>query len=149
MVEKLDTLSELEGGCVCGAVRFTATALPLRITICHCTWCQRRTGTAFGTECVFPVEQVRVEGGPLRSYRHISDISGRWIEQDFCSSCGSNIGLRLEALSDIRSISIGCFDSHAWMDGAEIPVRHVFTRSKLPLSEIPDNVEAYEMHFRS
>jgi len=141
-------LSELKGGCVCGGVRFVTATLPLRVTICHCTWCQNRTGTAFGVECVFPLESVKLQGDSLRSYRHVSDISGRWVEQDFCSTCGSNIGLRLQAVPDIRSISIGSFDSRAWMDTPDIPIRHVFTRSKLSLSEIPDDVETFEMHFR-
>lgn len=148
MVKEMDAASDIEGGCVCGDVRFIATTLPLRVTICHCTWCQRRTGSAFGVECVFQLDKIKVEGSSLRSYRHTSDISGRWLEQAFCSSCGSNIGLRLEALPDIRSISIGCFDSKAWMDNPEVMVKHVFTRSKLDFSEIPDNVETHEMHFR-
>jgi hypothetical protein len=49
----LAPLIERNGGCVCGSIRFKATGEPLRVTICHCTWCQRRTGTAFGTEVVF------------------------------------------------------------------------------------------------
>ena len=138
----------LTGGCVCGQVRYVTRALPLRITICHCTWCQRRTGTGFGTECVFPLEDVRIEGDALRSFRHISDVSGRWIEQDFCSACGTNIGLRLQAVPAIRSLAIGSFDDRSWIESADIPVRHVFTRSRLPLSVIPDGVERHEMHFR-
>ena len=139
----------LRGGCVCGAVRYAAAGLPLRVTVCHCTWCRRRTGTAFGTECVFPVDAVRLEGASLRSYRHRSDVSGRWIEQDFCSACGSNVGLRLEAVPDIRSLGIGTFDDTEWFDTGRIAVRHVFTRSALPVCPPPHGAETYEAHFRS
>lgn len=141
-------LSSLAGGCVCGGVRYVTEGLPLRITICHCTWCQRRTGTAFGTECVFRLEAVSVQGEPLRSYRHRSDLTDRWVEQDFCSACGSNIGLRLEAVPELRSLSIGSFDDPRRIGLAEIPVRHIFTRSRLPVSSIPDGVECHELHFR-
>jgi len=144
----MGALTAIDGRCVCGNVRIFAKSLPSRITICHCDWCRRRTGTAFGTECVFAMDEIEVQGDSLRSYRHVSDISGRWLEQDFCSDCGSNIGLRLEAVPDIRSIAIGCFDNVEWMESSGVSVKHVFTRSKLPLSEIPDNVETYEMHFR-
>ena len=59
----LDQMQQ-SGGCVCGANRFMATGAPLRITICHCTWCQRRTGTAFGTEVVFDRSQVESRERP-------------------------------------------------------------------------------------
>ena len=138
----------LNGGCVCGDVRYSTDGPPARVTVCHCTWCQRRTGSAFGTECVFAMEAVRIEGASPRSYRHRSDVSGRWVEQDFCSTCGSNIGLRLEALPDIRSLSLGTFDDLAWLDAPGTIVRHVFTRSRLGISDIPDDVERFERHFR-
>ena len=141
---------QLTGGCVCGGVRYRTDGLPLRITICHCTWCQRRTGTAFGIEGVFPIERVAfVDDATLRSYRHRSDVSNRWLEQDFCAECGSAIGLRLEAVPEIRSLSIGSFDDRAWLDTASLPVRHVFTRSRLPFADIPSDAECYEMHFRA
>lgn len=142
-------MPDLLGGCVCGEVRYVAKGLPARITICHCKWCQRRTGTAFGTECVFMIGAVRIHGKSLRSYRHYSDLSGRWIEQDFCSVCGSNIGLRLEACPEIRSLAIGSFDDKSWIANPDVEVRHVFARSQLGLSLIPNDVERYEMHFRN
>lgn len=141
-------MAELAGGCVCGAVRFSTTGLPSRITICHCTWCQRRTGTAFGTECVFPVEEVKIDGEALRFYRHYSDESGRWIEQDFCSNCGTNIGLRLEAVPAIRSLSIGSFDDTSWVDTAGVTIRHVYARSQIGVVAIPDGAEIFDTHFR-
>ena len=142
-------MTDLTGGCLCAGVRYRTAGLPLRITICHCTWCRRRTGTAFGTECVFPVERVTITGASLRSYRDRSDVSGRWLEQDFCAACGSNIGLRLEAAPEIRSLSIGSFDDTTWLDTTGTTVRHVFTRSALPMVAFPDDAECYRMHFRA
>lgn len=120
----------LAGGCVCGDVRYSTDGAPLRITACHRAWCRRRTGSAFGVECVFPVEKVRVQGTALRSYRHHSDASGRWLERDFCSACGSNIGLLLEAVPDIRSLSIGSFDDLWWMDSSRNGRRSSGCRSR-------------------
>lgn len=68
------------GGCVCGEVRFVCSGEPERVTICHCLWCQRRTGTAFGVEVVFRNQNVAFSGITESSYRHISDESGRWLE---------------------------------------------------------------------
>jgi hypothetical protein len=68
-----------EGGCVCGLLRFAARGNPSRVTVCHCTWCQRRTGSAFGIGAVFPLERLELRG-PYRVYRHLSDESGRWLD---------------------------------------------------------------------
>ena len=139
---------ELTGGCLCGDVRYRTRGLPERITVCHCRWCQHRTGSAFGVECVFERGDVVLSGESLRAWRTRSDESGRWLEQDFCSRCGTNIGLRLEAAPTIRSIAAGSLDDPAWLDHADVPVRHVFMRSRTPLVEIPAHVERHEEHFR-
>ena len=140
--------NELTGGCLCGDVRYRTHGLPRRITVCHCRWCQHRTGSAFGVECVFGHGDVVVTGKSLRAWRARSDESGRWLEQDFCSACGTNIGLRLEAVPDIRSIAVGSFDDLSWLAGTDVQVRHVFVRSRTAFAEIPDHVERYEEHFR-
>ena len=67
------------GQCVCGSVRYVCIGEPERVTICHCLWCQRRTGTAFGIEVVFQEEKVTFSGLNPASYRHTSDESGRWL----------------------------------------------------------------------
>jgi len=135
------------GGCVCGSVRFTATGEPLRVTICHCTWCQRRTGTAFGTEVVFDSDQVDVTGQTAR-YRHISDQSGRWLDIEFCPRCGTNLGFTLEAAPGLRTLPAGAFDDPAWITAERYKIRHVFTRSRREWSDLSPLVETYEQHFR-
>lgn len=137
-----------EGGCVCGAVRYVAQGDPERVTICHCTWCQRRTGSAFGVEAVFKVENVTVLGDAQRVYRHISDESGRWLDQHFCARCGTNLGLTLEAVPGIRSIAAGTFDDPSWLKSEKIVFRHIYLRSTRNWAEVPEGVEKYEAHFR-
>lgn len=137
-----------EGGCVCGGVRYVVHGEPERVTVCHCTWCQRRTGTAFGVEVVFRSENVALEGETLRSYRHVSDESGRWLEQAFCSRCGSNLGFTLEAVPGIRTIAAGTFDDPSWISRDRYLFRYVFLRSARNWSSVPDGVEQYEAHFR-
>ncbi len=136
------------GGCVCGNIRYQISGEPLRVTVCHCTWCQRRTETAFGIESVFNIAQVIFLGGTPTKYRHISDVSGRWLDVEFCPQCGSNIGLTLELVQDIRSIAAGTLDNPSWINAGKFPFRHVFTRSHRNWSLIPNDVEIYEEHFR-
>ncbi len=138
-----------EGGCVCGHVRYSADGDPERVTICHCAWCQRRTGTAFGVEAVFRQEKVEIAAGSVQTYRHISDESGRWLDQQFCSNCGTNIGFTLEAVPGIRTIAAGTFDDPPWIDAAKHQFRHVFLRSAQNWSDVPEGVDKYEEHFRN
>lgn len=136
------------GGCVCGAIRFKAAGEPLRVTICHCTWCQRRTGTAFGTEVVFDDAQIGFTGAGMTRYRHVSDESGRWLDIQFCGRCGSNLGFTLEAAPGIRTLPAGAFDDPGWIRADRYKVRHVFLRSRREWSELSPLVETYERHFR-
>ncbi|MGE0575122.1 MAG: GFA family protein [Reyranella sp.] len=140
-------MTELGGGCVCGAVRFTATGEPLRVTICHCTWCQRRTGTAFGTEVVFNADQVTMAGKVSR-YRHVSDLSGRWLDVEFCPRCGTNLGFTLQAAPGLRTLPAGAFDEPRSISPERYPFRHVFVRSRRDWSDLSPLVETYEQHFR-
>lgn len=136
------------GGCVCGAIRFKTSGEPLRVTICHCTWCQRRTGTAFGTEVVFDGGQVEIAGQGITRYRHTSDESGRWLEVEFCGRCGSNLGFTLEAAPGLRTLPAGAFDDPGWIRADRYKTRHVYLRSRREWSDLSPSVETYEQHFR-
>lgn len=137
-----------EGGCVCGAIRFKAHGEPLRVTVCHCLWCQRRTGTAFGTEVVYPEDRVELTGETLATYRHVSDTSGRWLDVNFCIQCGSNLGFTLEAVQGIRTLPAGAFDAPDWISPQTQTFRQVFTRSRRDWPDVSPLVETHERHFR-
>jgi hypothetical protein len=138
-----------EGGCVCGSVRYRAVGAPARITICHCTWCQRRTGSAFGVAAVFQAEQIEATGSQPKIYRHVSDESGRWLDLHFCPNCGTNIGLTLEWVPGIFGVDGGTFDEPSWLDPERFDVRYVYRRSAQTWSSVPQGVELYEEHFRT
>jgi len=118
------------------------------VTICHCLWCQRRTGSAFGVEVVFEVGQIGINDEAITRYRHLSDESGRWLDQHFCCKCGSNIGFTLEAVPGIRTIAAGTFDDPSWLHADKYNRRHVYARTARDWANIPDDVERYEKHFR-
>lgn len=135
-----------EGGCLCGAVRFKTKGDPLRVTVCHCTWCQRRTGAAFAVEPIFEDNQVEIVGERSR-YRSVSDESGRWLELEFCPKCGTNIGFTLEWRPGARAIDAGTFDDPSWIRSDKHHFRHIFLRSAQSWYDVPDGVEKYEKHF--
>jgi len=140
--------AEHRGGCVCGAVRFTASGDPLRVTVCHCRFCQRRTGTGCGVEVVFRREQVAVAGEEIGRYRHVSDESGRWLDMEFCRRCGGNLGFNVEVAPDIRSLPAGAFDDPFWIRQDRLGFRHVFLRSRRDWADLSSHAEAFEAYFR-
>ncbi len=66
-----------EGGCFCGSIRYRTRGEPRRGLVCHCTFCQRLTGSAYVVEAIFLKEQVEITGGPIGTYEHRSDETGR------------------------------------------------------------------------
>jgi hypothetical protein len=58
---------KIKGGCLCGAVRYTAEADPTSATVCHCRDCQKFTGSAFAAPVRVPKEALTIEGTLKRS----------------------------------------------------------------------------------
>jgi hypothetical protein len=144
----LDDGVQRSGGCVCGEARFVARGEPLRVTVCHCAWCQRRTGTAFGTEVVFERAQVAMLGRPVSRYRHVSDESGRWLEVEFCARCGGHLGFTLQVAPALRTLPAGAFDDPGWITTERYPFVHVYARSRRDWADMASAVAVHEQHFR-
>jgi hypothetical protein len=137
-----------EGGCVCGAVRYRVHGAPLRVTVCHCTWCQRRTGSAFAVSAVFEQARFELTGRAPQIHRHRSDESGRWLDQHFCPDCGGQVGFTLEWVGGVFAVAAGTFDEPRWLDPVSCDFRYVYLRSAQCWSTLPEGVERYERHFR-
>src|SRR4051795_5768678 len=99
-----------EGGCLCGDIRYRVTGGPVRTSVCHCLYCQRRTGSACAVLPFFEAEQVEVLQGRPATWRHVSDESGRWLDNSFCPRCGTGVFLRVERLPGRVGIEGGSFD---------------------------------------
>lgn len=135
-----------EGGCLCGALRYVAKGDPARVTVCHCTWCQKRTGSAFAVEALFQHSQVEISG-EARTYRSVSDETGRWLDLTFCPNCGANIGFTFERLSGHRMIDCGTFDDPSWINPERFEFRYVFLRSAQCWSEVPEGAQTFDAFF--
>jgi hypothetical protein len=80
---------EIKGGCLCGAVRYTAEADPTSATVCHCRDCQKFTGSAFAALVRVTKEALTIEG-TLKTFSSLGG-SGNPILRHFCPECGSSI----------------------------------------------------------
>lgn len=114
-----------EGGCQCGAVRFTTSDTPVRAMACHCTSCKRRTGSPYGIGVYFNDSEITFNDAERATYRFQSDTTDRWLQNEFCVNCGSTISWTLEMRPGLRSIAGGSFDDPNWFDVAA----HIWTRS--------------------
>src|SRR4051794_7321752 len=97
----------LTGGCGCGAVRFEVTA-PLQPAVyCHCTRCQRRTGTGASVSAVPQPGSFRL----LQGEEHLRAWApeGGW-EKVFCGSCGSALFSRSPSDHAQVGLRLGTFD---------------------------------------
>ena len=110
----------LTGGCGCGAVRFELTAPPVSAHYCHCTRCQRRTGTAASANArVLPESFCIVKGiEDLRAWKP-ADGWEKW----FCGECGSALFSKHPRDLELMSIRLGAFDSDPPDQAGHAPVR--------------------------
>ena len=105
---------KIEGGCLCGAVRYSGEAEPTFAGVCHCRDCQKFTGSAFGAMVGVPQSSVKIEGSKLKTFSSIGG-SGKPILRHFCSECGSSIAEESVNLPDHIIINVGTLDDPGQM----------------------------------
>ena len=137
------TNSVHEGGCVCGEVRYKVHAEPSIVVVCHCEWCQRRTGSAFAVIPKFEMPEFELCSGELKTYREINEY-GRWLDLGFCVNCGTNIGFTQERRPTARAIDAGTFDDPSWITPSKHEFRYIFTRTNHDWTNIPEGSLCYE-----
>lgn len=139
-------MSKHEGGCLCGAVRFSVSSEPVRVTFCHCDFCQRSTGSAYAVEPIFSRSDVEITRGATAEYAHRSSESGKMLAVNFCRDCGTKIYLDFERFPDVRGVYGGTFDDPGWFDRSPQVARHIFLESAQRGTIIPANMPTYEKH---
>ena len=93
--------------CSCGQLRAETSGAPVRISVCHCLACQKRTGSAFGFQARFPQANVTVDG---RSSQYVRTAdSGNQVTFFFCPDCGATVYYRLAQFPDVIAIPAGAF----------------------------------------
>ena len=95
--------------CRCGQLRATAAGEPVRVSVCHCLNCKKRSGSAFAVQARWPAQQVAIEGRS-NSFEMVAD-SGNRATFHFCPECGSDVYYVNEGKFDGQvAIPLGAFD---------------------------------------
>ncbi|WP_417309623.1 GFA family protein [Devosia sp.] len=117
----------IEGGCVCGAVRYRLSGPPLAAYNCHCTDCQRASGGNYTVSLPTPAERAEVISGELEAFDKPAD-SGRTVRMQRCAKCGTNvINVPLAAPSTVI-VKAGTLDDPSWLR----PIGNIWTDSRHP-----------------
>jgi len=129
----------IEGGCQCGEIRYRVNGQPLATVACHCTECQRQSGSAFGMSMVVPRESFALLSGEPKFFTRPAD-SGGSVDCAFCGSCGTRIFHRPEKLPDTLNVKPGTLDDTSWL----APVAQVWVKRKQPWVELPEGARCFE-----
>lgn len=93
--------------CSCGQLSVKVTGEPIRVAVCHCHACQRRTGSVFGAQARFLKEAVEISGTGTE-YVRVGDEGGR-CTFTFCPICGATVYYRMDSRPDSIAIPVGAF----------------------------------------
>jgi hypothetical protein len=111
---------------------------PVRVSVCHCLACQRRTGSAFGYQARFPRDRVRITG-QAREYVRTSD-EGEDRTFTFCPECGATVAYALGSAPDVVAVPVGAFADPAFPE----PRFSVWESRKHAWVTLPPGAERYD-----
>jgi len=134
----------LEGGCVCGAIRYAISREPFEVYACHCTDCQRITSSAFSIGAVVSNDAFSRTGKEARSVPGGVTAGGRVKARWVCPDCGTWLfgspRPRVGQTGTIRVVRGGTLDDTSWLR----PTAHYWTRSRQPWVVLPDDAAVFE-----
>jgi hypothetical protein len=121
-----------EGGCLCGAVRFTTEGEPVNVRICHCRRCQKAMGSPFYARALFDPKAVVIRD-EVANYS-----SSETLNRVFCPTCGTRLFSRRTNGTAI-GIALAVFDDR----NAFAPTEHIWVSEKMAWVEIKDGLPQY------
>jgi hypothetical protein len=129
--EEDERMSEITGGCLCGAIRYTVTARISELRACHCRHCQKASGAQGSVNALVPSAEFRITQGTPKRYDGVAD-SGRILHRYFCGDCGSPIYSQRDAAPETVVLRAGTLDEAGDMR----IVTNIWTRSARPWAHI-------------
>lgn len=119
----------LEGGCLCGALRYEVRGEPITVALCHCTKCRRSAGAPVVAWAMFERGAFAFVQGKPAVHR-----SSPGAERGFCEKCGTQLTFTAEFLPGLVDLTVASLD-----DAAALPPRmHIWDSSRLPWLECSD-----------
>ena len=126
------------GGCLCGNIRYTLKVEPALTVVCHCTHCQKASGSAFSTNLVLQRADIDFSGD-MAAYDDKAD-SGNVLKRSFCPKCGSSLMSESSGRPGSAVLKVGTLD-----DPSKIkPAMQIWTRSAQPWVKLEGGMASME-----
>ncbi len=133
----------MEGGCICGAVRYRMTSKPMFVHCCHCRWCQRETGASFALNAMIEADRVVLLRGSPEAVDTPSE-SGKGQKIVRCPDCHIALWSNYAGAGDaLHFIRVGTLDEPDRLT----PDVHIYTSSKQPWVVLPPGTLAFEEYY--
>lgn len=105
-------MNERIATCRCGQLQAVCQGDPVRVSVCHCLNCQKRSGSSFAAQARWPETSVEIKG-VSREWSQAGD-SGSRATFRFCPDCGSTLAYVSEGMPDLIAIAVGAFADPAF-----------------------------------
>jgi hypothetical protein len=127
--------TQLEGGCLCGAVRYRVACAPLEAGYCHCGVCRRSSGAPVLAFATVPRADFTLIAGAPRKRRSTS-FGERW----FCADCGTQLVMCVDHQPDTIDFTLASLDNPT----ATAPEFHIFFGSRIGWFDIADRLPRHK-----
>ena len=133
---------ELTGGCTCGRVRYRLTSEPMFVNCCHCTLCQRQTGSAFVINALIETDRIETDAADLEVTTVESGDGG--IHDIYrCPDCKIAVWGDYGRRPWLRFLRVGTLDDSSLLP----PMAHVYTSTRLPWVRLPEDALVFDEYF--
>lgn len=106
-------MSKRTATCLCEQLQVTCLGEPVRVSVCHCLNCQKRSGSSFAAQARWPNEQVEIDGEFTEYARR--GKNGSVCTFRFCPSCGGTVSYKHEEMPDLTAVPVGAFADPAFL----------------------------------
>ncbi len=128
---------KIEGGCLCGQVHYSGEAEPIFTGVCHCTTCQKASGSAFNVVVAVPKPAITVQG-PFQTYEGRGD-TGKATYRRFSPNCSSPIASEAELMPDVIMIPAGTLADPSWVK----PAMQIYCDSAQPWVKLEGDIKSF------
>ena len=132
---------ELKGGCSCGQVRYQLLDKPIRVHCCHCSDCQRHTGSAFVLNAIIETSAIKVLRGKLQAVSVKRAFGPHDIYR--CPKCKVALWSDYGHRPQIRFVRVGTLDHPHGLR----PDIHIYTETKVPWLKLPKDTPAFREYY--